>query len=578
MPNAQCPIPKISVHLWEEKIVDKLNRDDRSKQRKQKNVKAIAELLRTVLQTQDIAVKVGSKDSAIYVVLESASIPPRKKWVSYLKYTLPRLRLESSLQTVKVYGRQLGRKRAAWVEAFELARPKASDIQRSKVKQTVNFLFCLVGCSSFLIGASWNWIGDREWHSNAAIFSSNPETMSLEPETTKTKANNETPSASETNEAKNQSNNQAKGRFNLLFESLSPDSKIEPILLQPFPSANLVAIFENISDTIEASLPPASIAIKAVGDIVPGTNFPSNKLPAKPDLLFESVEPYLQGADLLFGNLECPLTLHPYSAKDISRPLVFAFRAPPSYAQVFKKIGFDVMNIANNHSSDFGSVGLKDTIAHLEKAGLKTIGQKNEIIYLTVKNVPVAWIGFSTYHYHNSVHDLENAQRLIAEAKQKAEIVVVSMQAGAEGVAAKHVRNRTEMFYGENRGNVVRFARFAIDAGADLILGHGPHITRALELYKGKLIAYSLGNFIGYRSLSTAGQLSYSLILEVELDLEGNFVSGQIIPVRLDRKGIPRIDTQYGSVDFIGNLTKSDFPQTPLIIDSQGEIAIKPQG
>ena len=150
------------------------------------------------------------------------------------------------------------------------------------------------------------------------------------------------------------------------------------------------------------------------------------------------------------------------------------------------------------------------------------------------------------------------------------------MQAGAEGVGAKHVRNRTEMFYGENRGNVVRFARFAIDAGADLILGHGPHIPRALELYKGKLIAYSLGNFVGYRSLSSAGELAYSLILEVELNLEGDFVSGQIIPVRLDNNVIPRIDyAQYSAVDFIRNLTKSDFPQTPIMIDDQGAIAIK---
>ena len=537
------------------KIVAKTNRDDRSQQKpsKPKKTKAIAGEIQKLLQTQEIEVKVSSKDSDLYILLESPRIPVQKIWVSYLKYTLPCLKLPSSLHTVTVYGRQLDRKHAAWVEAFEIARPKATQPPNLEIKTTVSLLFSLLGCMSFLLGTTWDSIAKT---GSAAVFlSAKQENILPAPYIPKPKPKNQN---------------------KLSIASLSPNKKTEPIFIEPFPTANLVERFGEISDTIEASIPPASISIKAVGDIVPGTNFPRYRLPAKPDLLFEAVRPYLQGADLLFGNLECPLTVHPYSAKDISRPLVFAFRAPPAYARFFKQLGFDVMNIANNHSSDFGSIGVKDTIAHLEKAGLKAIGQKDEILYLTVKNVPIAWIGFSTYDYHNSVHNLEKAQRLIAEAKQKADIVVVSMQAGAEGVGAKHVRNRTEMFYGENRGNVVRFARFAIDAGADLVLGHGPHITRAMELYKGKLIAYSLGNFVGYRSLSTAGELGYSLILEVKLNLEGNFIGGQIIPVRLDDKGIPRIDGQYRVVDFIRNLTQSDFPQTPIIIDGQGEIAIKP--
>jgi Bacterial capsule synthesis protein PGA_cap len=105
------------------------------------------------------------------------------------------------------------------------------------------------------------------------------------------------------------------------------------------------------------------------------------------------------------------------------------------------------------------------------------------------------------------------------------------------------------------------------------VLGHGPHVPRAIELYKGKLIAYSLGNFIGYRTLSTVGNLGESLVLEVKLDAQGNFMTGKIIPVQLDRRGIPYPDRGYGSVQLIRNLNKLDFPNSPLKIDSKGNLS-----
>ncbi|HEY9838062.1 MAG TPA: CapA family protein, partial [Vampirovibrionales bacterium] len=111
-----------------------------------------------------------------------------------------------------------------------------------------------------------------------------------------------------------------------------------------------------------------------------------------------------------------------------------------------------------------------------------------------------------------------------------------------------------------------------IDAGADLVLGHGPHVPRALEVYRGKLIAYSLGNFMGYRSLSTVAELGYSLILEASIDLEGNFIEGQIIPIHLDSQGIPSYDSQNRTVKLMQTLTQSDFPETPLAIESDGKI------
>ena len=321
---------------------------------------------------------------------------------------------------------------------------------------------------------------------------------------------------------------------------------------------------------------PATVSIKAVGDMIPGTNFPYNKLPAKKELLLESVKPYLKGADILFGNFESTMTDYPYSSKAGGGRMLFAFRTPPSYAKIFKDVGFDILNIANNHSYDFNEQGFKDTIKNIDSNGMKAVGKKDQIVYQNVKGVNFAFIGFSNYgEVHNSLLELKAGAEIVKKAKQNADIVVISVHAGAEGTGALNVRNKNELFYGENRGNMVLFSRTMIDAGADVILGHGPHVIRAMELYKGKLIAYSLGNFLGYRTLSTAGTLGQSLILDVNMTPQGDFVSGKIIPIQLDGRGIPSVDNNFRSVGLIGRLTKSDFPNSGLTIDDKGQILKK---
>lgn len=318
-----------------------------------------------------------------------------------------------------------------------------------------------------------------------------------------------------------------------------------------------------------------TITIKAVGDIIPGTNFPDYRLPRdRNQLLSQSVRTHLQGSDILFGNFESSLTNHPYSAKDISRGQTFAFRSPPNYAQLFAEVGFNVLNIANNHTMDFGIVGFKDTVKNLEAAGIKTLGHKNQILYLEANETKIAMIGFTTYEIYNSVHNLEVAKKLVKEAKNNAKIVIVSMQVGAEGTGALHVKDQTEFFYGENRGNSLKFARTMIDTGADLVLGHGPHVPRAMEIYKGKIIAYSLGNFLGYRTLSTKAQTAYSMILEVKLNSSGNLISSKIIPVHLDRQGIPQIDQYFRTVGLLRYLIEHDFPDNQIAINKQGEIVM----
>ncbi|MEA5516501.1 CapA family protein [Nodularia sp. UHCC 0506] len=318
-----------------------------------------------------------------------------------------------------------------------------------------------------------------------------------------------------------------------------------------------------------------TVSIKAVGDIIPGTNFPDYRLPKSPDkLLPKSVRDSLQGSDILLGNFESTFTNHPYTSKDISRGQVFAFRSPPSYAKLFSQVGFNVFHIANNHALDFGQVGFRDTMNNLKNVGIATLGHKNQILYLEANNVAIAMIGFAPYNMYNPIQNLAAAQALVIEATKNADIVVVSMHAGAEGTAALHVKNKTEFFYGENRGNSIQFARKVIDAGADLVLGHGPHVPRAMEMYKGKLIAYSLGNFIGYRTLSTKAQTAYSMILEVKLNSQGDLVAGKIIPVHLNRQGIPEIDQYFRSVGLLRYLNKNNHLIEPVRFNQQGEFIL----
>jgi len=341
---------------------------------------------------------------------------------------------------------------------------------------------------------------------------------------------------------------------------------------------NLSEVSEFLLSSIKSPINPNNrITIKAVGDIIPGTNYPKNKLHPRKEELFASVKPLLQNADIVFGNFESTLTSYPNSRKRMGSGRVFAFRTPPDYKHLLKDAGFNVLSVANNHSFDFFKQGFEDTIVNIQSLGMQAVGKKGEIVYRKVKGVNIAFIAFSNYSYHNSMLDLDSAKKLVQEADEKADIIVISVHAGAEGSGALRVKNKTEYFFGENRGNKVLFAHELIDEGADLILGHGPHVPRAMEIYQGKLIAYSLGNFMGYRTLSSKGKLGYSLVLELDVNPRGDFVSGKILPVHLNSKGIPYPDKRGRSIKLIKELTQKDFPKTMLEIDGEGKLEVKTQ-
>ncbi|WP_293139891.1 CapA family protein [Okeania sp. SIO3I5] len=356
----------------------------------------------------------------------------------------------------------------------------------------------------------------------------------------------------------------------------TPQTILNPQVTATQNQLDLSEVSEFLLSSIKSPInPDTRITIKAVGDIIPGTNYPKNKLHPRKQELFASVKPLLQDADIVFGNFESTLTSYPRSRKRMGSGRVFAFRTPPDYKHLLKDAGFNVLSVANNHSFDFFKQGFEETIANIESLGMQAVGKKGEIVYRKVKGVNIAFIAFSNYSYHNSMLDLDSAKKLVQEADEKADIVVISVHAGAEGSGALRVKNKTEYFFGENRGNKVLFAHKLIDEGADLILGHGPHVPRAMEVYRGKLIAYSLGNFMGYRTLSSKGKLGYSLVLELDVNPRGDFVSGKIWPVHLNSKGVPYPDNFGRSIKLIRELTKKDFPKTMLEIDGEGKLKVK---
>ncbi|GAA4933446.1 CapA family protein [Actinoplanes utahensis] len=325
---------------------------------------------------------------------------------------------------------------------------------------------------------------------------------------------------------------------------------------------------------VQESAPVESISLSATGDIIMGDA--PNKLPARDgDGFFDSVASSLE-SDLVMGNLEQPLTGDTGTSKcgTPKRPNCFAFRSPPKYAEHLKEAGFQLLNTANNHSKDYGAQGYRNTVEALEAAGLEHTGAEDQITVVDVKGVKVAVIGFSPYAGANNLNDLDAAAAIVTKAEGQADLVVVQVHMGAEGSDKSHVKPGNELYFGENRGNPIKFSRTVIDAGADLVVGHGPHILRGMEFYQGRLIAYSLGNFAGGgRTLSRTGDLKYSGVLHVSLTKDGRFAGGKFVSTYLDDVGVPTRDkTNERGRKMVAELSEADFGATAAVIGADGSI------
>ena len=320
--------------------------------------------------------------------------------------------------------------------------------------------------------------------------------------------------------------------------------------------------------------PGARVRIRAVGDVMLGSSFPEGLLP--PDdgaASLANVASLLRDADLTFVNLEGPLCDNGETKKCRKGGNCYAFRSPTHYGNYLKDVGVDLASTANNHSGDFGELCRRETEATLDKLGIAWSGPPGSVATVERNGLRIGMVAFHTSAACNYLNDTASAAALVRSAKQNHDVVLVSFHGGAEGGKALNIPQGSELFFGENRGNLRLFTHAVIDAGADLVLGHGPHVVRAMEFYKDRLIVYSMGNFATYGTFNLKGPQGLGLVVDVELDAQGRFRAGRILPTRQEGRGIPQPDASGEVIPLVRRLTGEDFPETGAQIGADGTIS-----
>lgn len=331
---------------------------------------------------------------------------------------------------------------------------------------------------------------------------------------------------------------------------------------------------------IDTSVVQRRVKITGVGDIMLGTAFPSARyLPPhdNPLLLLGDLVDTLAQSDITFGNLEGSFLDNGEPAKRCrDTTICYLFRMPERYAGALATSGFDFLSLANNHFGDFGYPSRRRTMNLLDSLGIKYGGLlEYPFSYLSRDSLLYGFCAFAPNAGTVSITGMAEAEEIVRHLADTCDIVIVSFHGGAEGANYQHVTKDYEMYYTENRGNVYSFAHRMIDAGADVIFGHGPHITRAVEVYNERFIAYSLGNFCTYGRFNLSGPNGIAPVISLDVDTTGRFISGKIIPVYQEYSGGVKIDPGKRVIQKIRELTAADFPDAVIMINDEGDISYK---
>jgi len=335
----------------------------------------------------------------------------------------------------------------------------------------------------------------------------------------------------------------------------------------------------------QASAQGRSYKILGVGDVMMGSDYPQPIMDARvtPDadparMIGPELARILRDADVTFGNMEGTLHTANDGAKRCGNPqYCYTFRSPPWHAEVLRRVGFNMMSQANNHAGDFGPHGRIETHRNLTRAGIVSAGADQDGMrtgILTLKDGTK--VGLAAFGHNPGLvwnNDYGRITAIIRELKRQANVVIASCHAGAEGGAVLHLTKATEMYLGENRGDVYRFGHVAVDAGADIVFCHGPHVPRAVEVYKDRFIAYSLGNFWTYGRFNLKGHQAMAPIAEVIVDKSGKLRAARIISAKQEMPGGPRIDPGHTAARAIAELTASDVPESRTVVAPDGRIS-----
>lgn len=318
------------------------------------------------------------------------------------------------------------------------------------------------------------------------------------------------------------------------------------------------------------------VTLTAVGDMMLGTNYPDDSyLPAdEGKQQLAQIDSLLKGGDILFGNLEGVILNEGGEHKNCKNPKAcYIFRSPEYMAVRIKEAGFNLMSVANNHAGDFGMTGRKSTSKTLDSLGINYAGNSIQpFTTFKVDGMKYGFVAFSPNVGTPSINNLDSAKTIVRHLDSLVDILIVSFHGGAEGAKFTHVPRKNEYFYGEDRGNVYRFAHEMIDAGADVLIGHGPHVPRAIEVYKNRFIVYSLGNFCTYGRFNLLGNNGLAPVVQVKTTSSGKFIEGKIVPALQKGAGIPVPDPDGKVIKLIKKLSEEDFPESQVSVDESGNI------
>ena len=323
----------------------------------------------------------------------------------------------------------------------------------------------------------------------------------------------------------------------------------------------------------EASAQGRVYKIVGVGDIMMGSDYPQPIMDPRVQpgadpaaMLGAPLAQLLKQADVTFGNYEGTLHAIQGGAKFCRNPTqCYVFRSPPFHAEVLRRVGFNLMSTANNHAGDFGDAGRMQTYENLRRTGMAVAGpDKDGLRTAVLRTSDGTRIGLAAFGHNPGIPwltDIARAQNIVRDLRRNADIVIVSFHGGAEGTNAIRVPRQTEIFLNENRGDVWRFSHAVVDAGAHIVFGHGPHVPRAIDVYKGAFIAYSLGNFWTYGRFNLKGPNGIAPVAEVNIDKTGRILSVRLHSTMQDHPGGPRLDTSGAAAKFVAQLTAQDFPE-----------------
>lgn len=322
---------------------------------------------------------------------------------------------------------------------------------------------------------------------------------------------------------------------------------------------------------------PDTLTIAMTGDIMMGTTYPSVMLPANDGKnLFRDVKDLLAKADLAVGNLEGTLCDGGETKKKLSN-ISYAFRMPTRFAPLLKEAGYDFLSMANNHANDFGTEGILSTEQCLNEQDIRFSGIAGRTRCAVVERNGVRYglCAFGHNGYTMQHNDLALVKEILDELREKSDIVVVSFHGGAEGQSYSHLPQGREIFLNEDRGSLREFAHFCIDNGADVVYGHGPHVVRCVEVYQGRFIAYSLGNFCTPYGINLKGISGYAPVVTIQIGNDGRFLKGKIHSF-IQQRGIgPRKDETNAVPRQMKMLSDADVPNSMARLDNQGNIKLK---